>query len=141
MTAELATNAELVTYSRAVGSAQSVSNGNYAFNSGTIDGADLSRSDEVTVKGTIVSSVEVNSRVYRSFRLKDLYTPRCTAEPGGLVAHPVQRRSRYILGLLGACGRFQHSPRRGRKHGRPRTPPADFSHPPQPSSFSGIMMC
>lgn len=75
MTAELVTNADLQNYSRAVGAAQQLSNGNYVFNSGIVDGASIAKSDEVTPDGTIVFSLGIDSRIYRSFRLKNLYTP------------------------------------------------------------------
>jgi hypothetical protein len=75
MTAELVTNAYLQNYSRAVGAAQQLSNGNYVFNSGIVDGGATAKSDEVTPDGTIVFSLGMDSRIYRSFRLKDLYTP------------------------------------------------------------------
>jgi hypothetical protein len=75
MTAELVTNADLQNYSQAVGAAQQLGNGNYVFNSGIVDGGPTAKSDEVTPDGTIVFSLGMDSRIYRSFRLRDLYTP------------------------------------------------------------------
>jgi hypothetical protein len=81
MTADLVLNADLQNYARAVGAAQVLSNGNYAFNSGIVDGAPVAKSDEVDANGDILYSIQMDTRVYRSFRLKDLYTPVPLSEP------------------------------------------------------------
>jgi hypothetical protein len=75
-TATLETNADLESYNSAVGSAQKLSNGNYNFNNGVPAGyvVELSRQDEVRPDGTKVFSMEFDARVYRGYRLRDLYT-------------------------------------------------------------------
>jgi arylsulfate sulfotransferase len=75
MTAELIVNADLNNYAFAVGSAQPMRNGNYAFNSGFFDGGFTARSQEIDATGQIVYEVEIAARMYRSFRMQDLYTP------------------------------------------------------------------
>lgn len=76
MTATLVLNADLQNFSGALGSAQMLSNGNSHFNSGIQDGTPaFATADETTPDGTIVYSQFLESRVYRSFRLRDLYTP------------------------------------------------------------------
>lgn len=79
-TATLVLNADLGTYSAAVGSAQHLQNGNYHFDSGFINdpsaiGGRSSQSLEVTPAGQIVYSIQFGLMEYRSFRMTDLYTP------------------------------------------------------------------
>jgi hypothetical protein len=68
-------NADLGVYSPSLGSAQSLSNGNYAFEPGHIDAGDVIREQctEVTPAGTIVYQFQSESLSYRSWRLPDLY--------------------------------------------------------------------
>ncbi len=76
-TATLVLDAGLGNYSSALGSAQVLQNGNYHFNSG-IQGIFpnfFSAADEVLPDGTINNSLRIQSPVYRSFRMRDLYTP------------------------------------------------------------------
>jgi arylsulfate sulfotransferase len=75
MTATPVLNATLNNYSFALGAAQRLSNGNYHFNSGAFDGSQVSRSQELSPEGDIIFELEVSRRAYRSFRLRDLYTP------------------------------------------------------------------
>ncbi len=72
--ATLLLNADLGDYSRALGSAQLLPNGNYHFNVGwTSD--NLSLSVEVNPSGQIVYAVKLGATEYRTFRMRDLYTP------------------------------------------------------------------
>lgn len=80
MTAELTLSADLQNYAQAVGSGQLLRNGNYSFNSGIIDGTATAKTDEITPEGAIIHSLAMDTRVYRSFRVKDLYTPPDYAE-------------------------------------------------------------
>src|SRR5579871_1134217 len=75
--ATLVLNADVGSYSSAVGSAQILPNGDYHFDSGFITDADGSlsaQSVEVNSSGTIVYGVGLASLEYRSFRMSDLYT-------------------------------------------------------------------
>lgn len=88
-TATLVMNADLGVYAVAVGSAQSLSNGGFSFESGFINPGPLppanppqfgffvfSRATETTADGEIAYSQQVNGALtYRSFRVPDLYTP------------------------------------------------------------------
>ena len=77
MTATLTLNADLGVYSRAVGSAQRLSNGNYHFDSGFIldsSGKGIAQSVEVNASGDMVYGLQVGTVEYRSFRMRDLYT-------------------------------------------------------------------
>lgn len=77
MTASLVVNANLGLYAFAVGSAQQVSNGNYAFDSGIAPAGEefYSRHAEVTTAtGAINYQLFTNQGAYRSFRMVDLYT-------------------------------------------------------------------
>jgi arylsulfate sulfotransferase len=75
LTATPVLNASLGNYSFAIGAAQRLSNGNYAFTSGIYAGSGRARSHEVDPDGNMVFELEVSQRAYRSFRLRDLYTP------------------------------------------------------------------
>lgn len=81
LTASLVLNADLGLYAFAVGSAQQVSNGNYAFDSGIAPVGEefYSRHSEVSLDGTLNYTLFSNQGAYRSFRMVDLYT-----EPGAL---------------------------------------------------------
>jgi hypothetical protein len=70
-------NADLGVYSQAVGSAQLLRDGNYAFDAGFVveDGGIDSYSFEVDSTGAIVYSAHANAILYRSFRMVDMYTP------------------------------------------------------------------
>lgn len=75
MTARLILSADLANYSFAVGSAQALRNGNFAFHSGFYDGGFTARTHEVDADGKIIFEAEIGARMYRSFRMQDLYTP------------------------------------------------------------------
>ena len=75
--ATLVLNADVGTYSSAVGSAQLLPNGNYHFDSGFIETASgnlVSQSVEVNPSGTTVFGVGFAAIEYRTFRMPDLYT-------------------------------------------------------------------
>jgi hypothetical protein len=75
-TASHVLNADLGVYSDALGSAERLLNGNYSFNSGRIQPTrDLSRSQEVNLSGALTFELEANRSNYRSFRMRDMYTP------------------------------------------------------------------
>jgi arylsulfate sulfotransferase len=67
-------NADLGAYSFALGSAQHLPNSNFHFNLGWV-GNGTSQSVEVDRLGNIVCDLQIGSPDYRSFRMKDLYTP------------------------------------------------------------------
>jgi hypothetical protein len=73
-TVTLPINADLGHYALAVGSAQRLLNGNYHFHSGFIDVA-YSQAVETAPNGASVFRLQHQSTIYRSFRMKDLYTP------------------------------------------------------------------
>jgi arylsulfate sulfotransferase len=78
MTASLVVNADLGVYAVAVGSAQSLSNGGFSFESGFINPGPsaFSRTTEVTAEGKIAYTQQLDGALtYRSFRVPDLYTP------------------------------------------------------------------
>ena len=70
-------NADLGVYGIMLGSAQRLGNGNYSFNSGFSGplSAVFQQSIEVTPDGSVVHVFHGESQSYRSWRLKDLYTP------------------------------------------------------------------
>ena len=76
MTATPVLNADLGRYAGAVGAAQRLSNGNYAFTLG-INGPEPPRPPahlvEVTSDGTAVYDLQVNRTEYRSYRVRTLY--------------------------------------------------------------------
>jgi hypothetical protein len=75
--ATLVLNADVGTYSSAVGSAQLLPNGDYHFDSGfnlTATGALVSQSVEVNPSASIVYGIGFASIEYRTFRMQDLYT-------------------------------------------------------------------
>ena len=73
--ATLEMNTHLGVYAPALGSAQLLSNGNFHFASGTRSFRTLSNSDEYLPDGTRVYSLLAQFSTYRSFRMRDLYTP------------------------------------------------------------------
>jgi len=73
-TARLILNADLGDYGLALGSAQKLSNGNYFFDLGWAPNS-FSHAFEFDPAGNLVSQVEVETQQYRSFRMRDLYTP------------------------------------------------------------------
>ena len=85
-TATLVLDADLGRFSTAVGSAQRLSNGNYHFLAGILLPGVVSRSVEVTPAGEQVFSLQTEGTQYRSYRMRDLYTPVTPAflqsEPG-----------------------------------------------------------
>ncbi len=72
--AQLILNADLGLYSFALGTAQHLRNGNYHFESGWLMPENASLSTEIDPSGKIVYSLKVSQPVYRSFRLRDLYS-------------------------------------------------------------------
>jgi arylsulfate sulfotransferase len=73
MTATLAFNVDLGNYSNRLGSAQTLSNGNYSFTSGAQGAPPIGQSIEVLPDGTEAYVLEVNMALYRSFRMRTLY--------------------------------------------------------------------
>lgn len=76
-TASLVLNADLGVYSVAVGSAQRLRSGNYHFNAGLVPtpAGFTAYALEVDRTGKIVSSIEGDTLLYRSFRITNMYTP------------------------------------------------------------------
>jgi hypothetical protein len=75
-TATLELNADLGIYAPAVGAAQRLLNGNYHFTSGFTTIPGQSRSHEVNPSGVRIYELDtINSIDYRSFRMRDMYTP------------------------------------------------------------------
>jgi arylsulfate sulfotransferase len=75
--AKLVMNADLGSYSAAVGSAQKLPNGNFHFDSGFIQdaaGKFSSQSVEVDRAGSLVFAIQFTALEYRTFRMRDLYT-------------------------------------------------------------------
>lgn len=78
MQASLVVNADLGAYSYALGSAQRLPNGDYHFDLGWVRGdglGDRSQSIEVDRTGKIVYNIQAQTPEYRTFRMRDLYTP------------------------------------------------------------------
>jgi arylsulfate sulfotransferase len=73
-TARLILNVDLGSYALALGSAQRLANGNYQFGAGWIPNR-FSHSLEYDRNGGLVTQIEAETQQYRSFRMKDLYTP------------------------------------------------------------------
>jgi len=76
-TVYLVLNADLGSYSEAVGSAQKLPNGNYHFDSGFIldaQGNLNAQSVELNPSGTQVFEIGFEAPEYRTFRMQDLYT-------------------------------------------------------------------
>jgi hypothetical protein len=77
-TATLVYNADLGVYANALGSAQSLKNGGYTFEAGTISinrASPFSRAVETSADGNVVYAQQVEGRsVYRSFRVADMYS-------------------------------------------------------------------
>jgi arylsulfate sulfotransferase len=76
--ATFALNADLGEYSYALGSAQRLTNGNYHFDVGYINTGNLgdrSQSIEVDRSGNTMYKMQIASPAYRTFRMRDLYTP------------------------------------------------------------------
>jgi len=73
-TAKLVLNADMGDYGLALGSAQKLANGNYFFELGWAPNF-FSHALEFDPAGNLVSQVEVETQQYRSFRMRDLYTP------------------------------------------------------------------
>ena len=74
MVATPVVNFDLGSSSLALGSAVLLSNGNYEFNSGYIDNR-YGQTTEFTPSGDLVYKEQTDARLYRTFRLRDLYTP------------------------------------------------------------------
>src|SRR5207244_462868 len=76
MTATLGVNADLGSYSGALGAAERLSNGNYSFTLGTNGPEPVkppAHTVEVTPDGTKVYDLTVNKPEYRAFRMRTLY--------------------------------------------------------------------
>lgn len=73
-TVSFALNADLGSYSFALGSAQRLLNGNYVFDNGWINVTSNAESSEWSTSGALVSNVHSNSVNYRTFRLRDLFS-------------------------------------------------------------------
>ncbi|HUQ95778.1 MAG TPA: aryl-sulfate sulfotransferase [Bryobacteraceae bacterium] len=73
-TASFVINADLGDYSRALGSAQLLRNGNFHFSSGWMSN-NFSQALEFDPSGALVTQVEAETQLYRSFRMRTLYTP------------------------------------------------------------------
>ncbi len=69
-------NFDLGVFSAAVGYASILSNGNYDYSAGFINGGTQTQTTEFTPGGTAVYKQGVNAFTYRVFRLPDLYTER-----------------------------------------------------------------
>jgi arylsulfate sulfotransferase len=74
LTATLLVNADLGNFSIALGSAQSLPDGNYHYHLGDIVANSTTRIVEVEPSGQIVYDLKIAEIMYRSFRLQDLYT-------------------------------------------------------------------
>ncbi len=74
-TVSFALNADLGAYAFALGSAQLLSNGNYAFDAGII-GGNHTQASEVAPNGSITSLLDAKAVVYRIFRMRDLYSAK-----------------------------------------------------------------
>ena len=79
-TARLSVNTDLGAYSYALGAAQRLPNGHFFFGNGWIRGGpdgseNLAQSIELDSNGNIVYNLQVATPLYRSFRMRDLYTP------------------------------------------------------------------
>jgi arylsulfate sulfotransferase len=88
MTATLVFNVDLGNYSPALGAAQLLSNGNYVFTSGWIApiagaGPVVGRSIEVRPDGTKAYVLQINTRAYRSYRVRTLYEGANELRGGG----------------------------------------------------------
>ena len=85
-------NADLGDYSAAVGSAERLANGDYAFGSGLRYPGPTGQSIEVRPDGSKVYAQEISTSEYRSYRLDDLYSaPDSTPSagpPGNSAATP-----------------------------------------------------
>src|SRR5207244_859980 len=73
-TATVLLNVDLGTYSFALGSAQRLPNGNFHFDNGFLTDAS-SIATEVDSSGKIVYQLKSAAPAYRSFRMRDLYSP------------------------------------------------------------------
>jgi len=72
--ADLIVNVDMGQYSFALGAAQRLPNGNYHFDIGfLLNGTSISV--EVDGSGNTVYALQVGAPQYRSFRMRDLYTP------------------------------------------------------------------
>jgi arylsulfate sulfotransferase len=71
-------NVDLGEYSYALGSAQKLTNGDYHFDAGYINTDNLgnrSQSIEVDASGKTIYRMQIAGPAYRTFRMRDLYTP------------------------------------------------------------------
>jgi hypothetical protein len=73
--ATLGLNVDLGGFSGALGSAQLLPNGDYHFDLGVVSGSSSSISLEVDPSGKTVYALRVAAPAYRTFRMRDIYTP------------------------------------------------------------------
>jgi hypothetical protein len=71
--ARLVLNYDLGDYARALGSAEKLSNGNYQFGLGW-DSRNFSQSLEFDPAGQLVSHLEIETQMYRAYRINNLYS-------------------------------------------------------------------
>ncbi len=81
MVAHVRLNVDFGHFDFAVGSAQPLANGNFHFNSGWHGNPAESTSDEYTPDGALAYSFNLDTRAYRSFRLRDPYTDASLGTP------------------------------------------------------------
>jgi len=73
--ANLNVNADVGVYAQAVGEAQMLATGNMSCDSGILQGATPTLTTENTQAGDVVYSLSATQSNYRTFRMKDLYSP------------------------------------------------------------------
>lgn len=74
LTVDWLLNVDLGAYSLALGSAQKLNNGNYHFDAGWLP-TGFSQALEFDSTGKLIYQAETETQQYRSFRMRDLYTP------------------------------------------------------------------
>jgi hypothetical protein len=105
MTATLVFNVDLGSYSPALGAAQLLSNGNYVFTSGRqAPSEQFGQSIEVRPDGTKAYVLQINTREYRSYRVRTLYEGTNELQGGGagapLAPKPQQAHQAWPSALL-----------------------------------------
>jgi hypothetical protein len=114
MMATLVVNADLGSYSGALGAAERLSNGNYSFTLGTNGPEPVkppAHTVEVTPDGTLVYDLVANRPEYRSFRVRTLYEGVDDALAGApqtveSVLNDGAAQRPMIISLTGATGSF-----------------------------------
>jgi hypothetical protein len=92
-------NADLGGYSFALGSAHKLPNGNYHFDLGYLPDT-TSQSVEIDPSRKIFYAISIGSPDYRSFRMKDLYTPPrtvCRASKGRVKVRRLAQTGRWFF--------------------------------------------